>query len=464
MNALTHTPATAPQIAQLVAQQRDFFRRSGTQTLDFRLAQLRKLRQLIVEHEAELIAAIHADFGKSKYETQLTEILPLLGEINLALKKLKKWIKPTKVKTNILNFPAKSYLVPEPLGVALVIGAWNFPYNLSLIPTVGSMAAGNTTIIKPSELPAATSRIMARLINDNFEPHYLRVVEGGIPETTALLQQRYDKIFFTGSPKVGKIVNQAAAPHLTNVTLELGGKNPAIFTKDCSLPVAVKRMIWGKFLNAGQLCITTDYALVHRDIKAEFLRLAVAEIEKSNFSPENHNLVQIINERNFDRVVGLIDPEKVHYGGRYSRAERLIYPTILTDVSTEDAIMQEEIFGPLLPVLEFDTLDEAFALIQGFEKPLSAYLFSNDAHSKERFLREVPFGNGGINEAVMQNSNPDLPFGGVGNSGMGSYHGEYSFKCFSHYKAVMEKTPVIETNLKYYGYTEQKIKLFKKLM
>lgn len=450
-------------VQQLVSDQRAYFKSNATRPVEFRLAQLQKLKALLLKYEDEMHEAIFKDFGKSKYENQLTEFFPLIDEINIALKNLKKWVQHRSVKTNLLNFPAKSYLVPEPLGVTLVIGAWNFPYNLSLTPLVGSMAAGNTTILKPSELPAETSKIMAKLINENFDPNYLRVVEGAIPETTALLKQRYDKIFFTGSPMVGKIVNRAAAEHLTDVTLELGGKNPVIFHKDAAMKTGVKRMIWSKFVNSGQLCITPDYALVHKDVKDEFLELAVKEIEKANFSVQNNNFVQIINHRNFDRVVGLINPDKVYYGGTYDREDRRINPTILTDVSLDDAVMQDEIFGPILPVIEFETIDEAFEIIKGIEKPLAAYLFSDSSAVKERFLHEIPFGSGAINDCVMQVTNPNIPFGGVGNSGMGRYHGKYSFECFSHFKGVLDKPTVIETNLKYYGYSEKQLKIIKAL-
>ena len=304
---------------------------------------------------------------------------------------------------------------------------------------------------------------MAKIFNDNFDPNYLRVVEGAIPETTALLKQRYDKIFFTGSPVVGKIVNKAAAEHLTDVTLELGGKNPVIFHKDAALKTGIKRMIWSKFVNAGQLCIAPDYALVHKDVKDEFLELAVKEIEKANFSEHNNNFVQIINERNFDRVVGLINPEKVYYGGTYDREDRRITPTILDNVSLDDAVMQEEIFGPILPVITYETIEEAFEIIKSIEKPLAAYLFSDSNLIKDRFLSEIPFGSGGINDCVMQVTNPNIPFGGVGNSGMGRYHGKYSFECFSHFKGVLDKPTVIETNLKYYGYSEKQLKVIKAL-
>lgn len=444
-----------------VQNQRNYFKGNATRPLDFRVQQLKKLKQLLIDHEEEMHQAIYDDFGKSKFENQLIEFSPLIKEIDDAVKNLKKWAKHKRVKTNFFNFPAKSYLVPEPLGVSLVIGAWNLPYNLSLTPVVGSMMAGNTTILKPSELPVRTSAIMAKIINENFDPAYLHVVEGSIPETTALLKQRYDKIFFTGSPMVGKIVNKAAAEHLTNVTLELGGKNPAIITPNASLKMSVKRLIWARFINSGQFCITADYVLVHKDVKEEFLKLAVQEIEKHDFSIENHNYVQIINERNFDRVVNLINPDKVYYGGTYDREKRIIHPTILGNVSLDDAVMQEEIFGPLLTVIEYETLDEAFEIIKGFEKPLAAYLFSENKEEKRRFLNEIPFGTGAINDCVMQVSNPHLPFGGVGNSGMGRYHGEYSFECFSHFKPVLDKSTLLETNLKYYGYDEKHMKIIK---
>ncbi|MEM1320718.1 MAG: aldehyde dehydrogenase [Bacteroidota bacterium] len=463
MNAIIEKTTFEAGVEQLVDDQRSYFKSNATRPVEFRLKQLKKLKSLLLKHEDEMHEAIFNDFGKSKYENQLTEFFPLIDEINIAIKNLKKWVQHRSVKTNLLNFPAKSYLVPEPLGVTLVIGAWNFPYNLSLTPLVGSMAAGNTTILKPSELPAETSKMMAKIINDNFDPNYLRVVEGAIPETTALLKQRYDKIFFTGSPMVGKIVNRAAAEHLTNITLELGGKNPVIFHKDAAMKTGVKRMIWSKFVNSGQLCITPDYALVHKEVKEEFLQLAVQEIEKAHISLENNNFVQIINHRNFDRVVGLIDPEKVYYGGTYNREDRRINPTILNNVSLDDAVMQEEIFGPILPVIEYETIEEAFEIIKGIEKPLAAYLFSDSAAVKQRFLSEIPFGSGAINDCVMQVTNPNIPFGGVGNSGMGRYHGKYSFECFSHFKGVLDKPTVIETNLKYYGYSEKQMKVIKAL-
>ena len=463
MNTQATTESMEQEIRQLVGNQRRYFRSNATLPVEFRLEQLEKLRELLRRHEDDLYAAIDADFGKSKHHAQLTEMFPLFDELENAIKNLRKWARPRKVRTNLLNQPGKSYIVPEPLGVTLVIGAWNFPYNLSLIPVVGSMVAGNTTVLKPSELPEATSRIMAKIINENFDPNYLSVVEGGIPETTALLGQRWDKIFFTGSPQVGKVVNQAAAPHLTDVTLELGGKNPAIFAPDAAVKVGVKRLIWAKFINSGQLCLAPDYVLVHRSIKQQVLERMVHEIRKHDYSVENGNFVRLIDQRNFDRVAALIDPDIVYFGGGMDREQRVIEPTIVDGVLPDDPIMQEEIFGPIIAVLEYESLDEAFGIVRDLEKPLAGYLFSTDRETKQRFLREIPFGSGAINDAVMQNTNTRLPFGGVGHSGIGRYHGEYSFECFSHMKPVLEKSNLIELDLKYYGHSDKQMKLIGRL-
>lgn len=461
VHALANNVEDPIQVA--VDRQRAFFRSKTSLPIEYRLEQLKKLQSVLRENEQALYDAIYNDFGKSKHHTQLTELFPLFEEIELAIENLAKWAKPRKARTNLLNQPAKSYIVPEPLGNALVIGAWNFPYNLSLTPVVGSMMAGNSTILKPSELPVETSTVMAKIINENFDPGFLHVIEGAVPETTALLNQRWDKIFFTGSPQVGRIVNEAAAPHLTNVTLELGGKNPAIFAEDAPVDVGVKRLIWAKFMNSGQLCLAPDYVLVHKSIKDRVLDRMVHEIEKHDYSVERGNFVRIINERNFDRVAGLIDPDKVFYGGESDREERVIRPTIIHNVEVSDPIMQDEIFGPIIAVLEYETLDEAFEIVRELEKPLAAYLFSTDKDTKQRFLAEIPFGSGAINDAVMQVTNLNLPFGGVGNSGMGRYHGHYSFECFSNLKPVLDKSPIFESDFKYYGHSDRQMNLIRKL-
>lgn len=448
----------------LIEQQRAFFNTNKTKDTDFRIEQLQRLKTLLLSNQNRLNDAIYADFKKSPFETFTNEFGLVFLDIDEACKKLKSWSKRKRVRTNWVNFPAKSYIIPEPLGVSLVIGAWNYPYQLSFAPVIAAIAAGNTVILKPSELPSNTSRVMAELINSHFETAFFHVVEGGISETTALLEQRFDKIFFTGSPNVGRIVYQAAAKHLTPVTLELGGKSPAIFTENANLKMGVKRLIWAKFLNSGQTCIAPDYVLLPKSMKDEFLLLAKEEIEFAQYSVQNGNYIQIINDRNVQRLKQLLDPEKVYSGGKTDEEERIIEPTLLHNITFSDPIMQEEIFGPLLPVLTYDSLDEAIAEVKNREKPLSCYIFTNDSSLKNKLLSEISFGGGAVNEAIMHISNSRLPFGGVGQSGTGSYHGEAGFRTFSHYKSILEKASWFETKLKYSPYSEGKLKWIKRLM
>lgn len=449
---------------EILEKQRTFFNSNKTKDLDFRIGQLQQLKTLLLSNQNRLNEAIYEDFGKSPFETFTNEFGLVFLDIDEACSKLKKWAKRKRVRTNWVNFPAKSYIIPEPLGVSLVIGAWNYPYQLSLAPAIAAIAAGNTVILKPSELPSNTSRVLAELINHTFDPAFFQVVEGGIEETTALLEERFDKIFFTGSSNVGRIVYQAAAKNLTPVTLELGGKSPAIFTEDANLKMGIKRLIWAKFLNSGQTCIAPDYVLLPKSIKAEFLRLAKEEIEQAFYSIENGNYVRIINDRNVDRLKRLIDPKKVYFGGEVLEEERIIQPTLIQDVTFDDAIMQEEIFGPLLPILTYDSIDDAIREVKKREKPLSCYVFTTNSALKNKLLNELSFGGGAVNDAIMHISNSRLPFGGVGNSGMGSYHGEAGFRTFSHYKGILEKANWFETKLKYPPYSEGKLKWIKRLM
>jgi len=449
---------------QLITQQRNYFNTHETKGLKFRLAQLSKLDTLLKSNEKLMFEAIYKDFKKSKFDTFVSELALLYHDIKDAKRNLRKWARVKRVGTNMLNFPAKSYIIPEPLGVCLVIGAWNYPYQLTLAPVIAAMAAGNTVIIKPSELAANTSTVMAKLINDNFNPNYLKVVEGGIPETTELLNQKFDKIFFTGSMQVGKIVYQAAAKNLTPVTLELGGKSPAFITEDCNLKMTVKRLVWAKFLNAGQTCIAPDYVLVQKSIEEKFLELLKSEIEKEQFSIANGNYTQIINDRNVKRLSGMISKEKVCYGGLVNTSERTIQPTILQDITFEDNVMQEEIFGPILPVISYKNLDDAIQQVNDHPKPLACYVFTNNKAQKNKILKEISFGGGAVNDGVMHIANSKLPFGGVGNSGMGSYHGEAGFKAFTHYKSILEKSNLIELSLKYYPHTDGKLKWIKRFL
>ena len=450
--------------SDLLANQRQYFKAQHTKTLAARKSALQRFKQLLLENEAKIYAAVHADFQKSEHEAFLTEWAILIKDIDEALGALPKWMKAQKVRTNLVNLPGKSYLVPEPLGICLVIGAWNYPIQLSFAPAIAALAAGNTVILKPSELAANSAQCMAEIVEQYFDPQLFTVVLGGVAETTALLSERFDKIFFTGSPAVGRIVYQAAAKHLTPVTLELGGKSPAILTPSADLPTAIKRLVWAKFLNAGQTCIAPDYVFVHESIYHECLGLLQQEIENNQYAVANKNYVQIINERNLARLEQLLDKDKIAFGGQIDREKRTISPTLLKDVSFDDAIMQEEIFGPILPLISYTQFDTVLGYIQDHEKPLSAYLFSNDKAEQAAWLGQLSFGGGCINDAIMHITNPNLPFGGVGQSGNGSYHGKAGFDTFSHRKSVFEKPRLFEVPLKYPPYTTTKMSWIKRLL
>jgi aldehyde dehydrogenase (NAD+) len=449
---------------QVIRQQRDFFNTNQTRRIDFRIQQLKKLKSVLRSHESALIDAIYKDFRKSKFEALTNELALVYMAIDESIRNLPRWAKQRKVKTNLINFPAKSYLIPEPLGVCLVIGAWNYPYQLTLIPLVNAIAAGNTVVLKPSEIASCTSAALSKMIHENFPPGYLIVTEGGVGETTELLNQKFDKIFFTGSTTVGKIVYQAAAKNLTPVTLEMGGKSPVIVTVKCKLQVAARRIVWGKFLNAGQSCICPDYVLADEKIKDELLHHLKNYIDQFEYSFENDNYVQIINDRNFNRLIALIDKSKLFYGGESDPQTRFIAPTILTGITMEDDVMKGEIFGPILPVLSYRDLDEAVQIIKSGSKPLACYIFTDDREIRDILLSELSFGGGAVNDTMMQLSNSHLPFGGVGESGLGGYHGETGFNTFSHLKSIIEKKWRFETNLKYSPYTARKLSWLKRLL
>lgn len=448
----------------ILSDQRNLFNSQKTKNLKFRKMYLEKLKEVLLKNDELLYDSIYKDFGKSKFDTFTTEISFVLKDIDYFLKNLNSLAKPKKVRTNLANQLGSSKIYPEPLGCTLVIGAWNYPYQLSLSPVVAALAAGNTCILKPSEIAENTMKAMAKIINENFPKDYFYVAEGGIEETTEILKLKFDKIFFTGSPKVGQIIYEAAAKHLTPVTLELGGKSPAIVTSSANFEVAAKRIVWGKFLNAGQTCVAPDYILVDEKVKDSFLDSLQSYIQKFNYHSDSENYTQIINQRNFDRLVNLIDQEKVYFGGKTDAAKRYIEPTIMHDVTWNDKVMQEEIFGPILPVLTFKNFNEALLQIAAYEKPLSAYLFSDNSEEKEEFTTKISFGGGCINDVVMHLSNDYLPFGGVGNSGIGNYHGKYGFDAFSHQKAVLDRATWGEPDLKYPPYNDKKLNWIKKLL
>ena len=444
--------------------QKEFFNSQGTKEIAFRQENLLKLKNILKVNEHLLFEAIYKDFRKSEFDTFVNELNLIYLEIDYFLKNLHRFTKPKKVTTGIALLPGKSYIYREPLGCTLIIGAWNYPYSLTLIPLVSSMAAGNTSMIKPSELPANTMHVMARLINENFPSSYLYVVEGGVPETTEILQFPFDKIFFTGSPRVGRIVYEAAAKNLTPVTLELGGKSPAIVTDSADLEIAAKRIVWGKFLNAGQTCVAPDYLWVEESIKPQLMELLKQKLDAFGYEDGAEHYVSIINKRNLDRVLRLIDPSKVYYGGTHDENTLYIQPTLLDNITWNDPVMQEEIFGPVLPILSFTDFNETLHEILKREKPLAAYLFTRNELQKKKFLKTLSFGGGCINDTVMHLTGDSLPFGGIGNSGMGSYHGEFSFITFSHQKSILDKSNWGEPNFKYPPYSKEKLKWIKRFM
>ena len=448
----------------ILQQQKEFYLTHKTKDVDFRIDQLKKFRKLIQQNQDKLYHAIQQDFGKSKFETFVTEISFVLNDLDYYIKNVKKLAKPRSVSTNMVNLPGSSKIHYEPLGNVLVIGAWNYPYQLSLSPAIAAIAAGNTCIIKPSEVAEHTAEVMATLINNHFDPKLLCVVQGGINETTELLNLKFDKIFFTGSTRVGKIVYEAAAKNLTPVTLELGGKSPAIVTKNTNFETAAKRIVWGKYINAGQTCVAPDYILVDQSVQQKFLEYLRQFIKKFNYSPGSEQYTRIINRKNFDRLQQLIAPENVFYGGDSDAEKLFIEPTVLHNINWDDAVMKEEIFGPILPVLSYQYYREALLDVLNREKPLAAYLFSNSAEEQSLFTEQLSFGGGCINDVLMHLGNPHLPFGGVGNSGIGNYHGKFGFETFSHQKAVMKRAMWGEPDLKYAPYTEKKMNWIKKLM
>lgn len=452
------------EIESILLKQRVFFSTQQTKSLSFRKMYLEKLKSLIISNETLLYEAIYKDFRKSKFDTYTTEISFILKDIDYYLKNLKALAKPKKVSTNMVNQLGSSKIYSDPLGCTLVIGAWNYPYQLSLSPMIAAIAAGNCCILKPSEIAENTMKAMSQIINENFPSEYLYVYEGGIDETTELLRLKFDKIFFTGSTKVGKIIYKAAAEHLTPVVLELGGKSPAIVTQHANLEIAAKRIVWGKFLNAGQTCVAPDYLLVEESVQEQFLEMLRKYIKEFQYSPDSDQYTQIINQRNFQRLTKLIDQKKIYFGGNFDEENRFIEPTILNNVDWKDEIMQEEIFGPLLPVISFKNYNSALKAILELEKPLAAYLFTNNTEEKEHFTQKISFGGGCINDTVMHLSNDHLPFGGVGTSGIGNYHGKFGFEAFSHQKSVLEKTTWGEPNIKYPPYSEKKLSWIKKLL
>lgn len=428
-----------------------FFNTHKTKNLKFRKQQLKLLSKNIKNHENELLDALYKDLGKSKVEAYATEIGMLLKSIKLMRKELKNWSKTKQTDTPLYLFPTKSYIKKEPYGTVLIIGPFNYPVQLVFEPLIGAIAAGNTAIVKPSELTPHVAIVIRDIIEDTFDETYVSVVEGGIEETQTLLSLPFDYIFFTESEKVGKIVYEAAARKLIPVTLELGGKSPVIVDDTANIKVASERISFGKFTNAGQTCVAPDYILVQRKVKNDLikaLKKTITEFYGENIE-KSPDFGRIVNQKHFNRLNDLIQIHKdnVVFGGNSSKEDLYIEPTLLDNITNDNKIMKEEIFGPILPIITYDNFDEVLEIIQSKSKPLSLYLFSEDENMTHRVLEELSFGGGAINDTLMHLANPNLPFGGVGSSGIGQYHGKYSFDTFSHMKSYTFKSTRLESSL-----------------
>jgi aldehyde dehydrogenase (NAD+) len=464
MNARVDSETIAA-IPEVVSALRQTFNSERTRSAEWRIAQLDGIQRFLSERAAEIEAALKADLGKSHLEAYLTETNFTAGEIRHAKRHLSRWMAPQRVPAAMVVEPASARIYKDPLGVVLIIAPWNYPLQLLLGPLVAAVAAGNCAVLKPSEVSAHTSAMIARWLPEYVDRDCIRVVEGGVPETTALLDQRFDHIFYTGNGTVARIVMAAAVKHLTPVTLELGGKSPCIVDETADLAVAARRICWAKFTNAGQTCVAPDYILVKRSVHDALVAKLGATLRDffGEDAQKSGDYGRIISPRHHHRLVKLMEGATVAHGGRHDAADRYIEPTILTDVSPDAPIMQEEIFGPLLPVLAVDDIETAIRFINGRDKPLALYVFSSDKDTQEAVLTRTSSGGAVVNHAVVHLACPSLPFGGVGESGMGAYHGQHGFDLFTHHKSVLKKPNMIDPPLLYPPYDRKKIKWIKRL-
>lgn len=453
------------KLESLAQNLRDHILNHGHIEVKVRKQKLESLKKVIARSESQIMSALNEDLGKSSFEAYATEIGFIIEEISHTVKYMEEWSKVRKVKTPMTLFPGKSYIHAEPYGVVMIISPWNYPFQLALSPFIGAIAAGNRVVIKPSEFAPQTSAMIKKIITEVFNETEVVVVEGGLEETQILLKQQFDYIFFTGSTAVGKIMMKAAAEYLTPVTLELGGKSPCIIEESANLDIAAKRIAWGKFLNAGQTCVAPDYVLVPKRLQNEFiekLRTHLFSFYGTDIKA-SIDYPRIVNNRHFDRLSELIVKEKIALGGESNREENFFAPTVLKDVEWSDKVMEEEIFGPILPLIPYESLDEVIKKILSYPKPLAFYVFSENTAKQKDIISRVPFGGGCINDTVVHLANPNLPFGGVGTSGIGSYHGQKSFDTFTHYKSLYQQGSLVDIPLRYPPYNEKKlswIKLF----
>ncbi len=437
-------------IDKLLEQQRAFYASQQTKSLKFRVEQLKKFNQAIDKYEQKIADALKADLNKSFQEAYLTEISIVKQEISNHIKNIKRWAKPKRVPTPLHLIPSSGKIIFEPLGVSLIVAPWNYPFQLLMNPLVGSISAGNCAMLKPSPYTPNTAMVMEEMINETFNPSYISLVQGGRKTNTALFEKRFDIIFFTGSPNVGKVVMRAAAENLTPVILELGGKSPCIVDKEANIEIAAKRIAWGKTINAGQTCIAPDYVLVHSSVKEQLIKQIGKSIEKMFGSDPQKSMFypRIVNEQAHERLTGYLKDANIRFGGHTNKSDRYISPTIIDDVNANDPVMQDEIFGPILPIISFDSIDETIEFVNSREKPLAFYYFGKSARAKN-VLHKTTSGGACINDTLMHITNHHLPFGGVGNSGLGKYHGKTSFQAFSNQRSTVSTPTWIDIPFKY---------------
>jgi len=455
------------EIKELVNKQKDYFQKGNQLDINFRKQNLIKLKKIIKDNEQAIIIAVKKDLNKSEFESYLSEISMVYEEINMHLKNIKKWSKRKRVKSSFMFFPSKNYIEKEPYGTVLVIGPFNYPFQLVILPLVGAIASGNTAIIKPSEHAINTSELIEKIINENFDEEYVRVVGSnqGKECVEELLEQDFDYIFFTGSIRVGKIIMEKASKKLIPVTLELGGKSPCIIDKDANLDKAAKRIVWGKLLNAGQTCVAPDYLFIQNEVKEEFLKLVVKEfkLQYGEVIKESKDYPRIISKREINRLSGYLKDGNIYHGGDYDEETLYFEPTILTDVKEDANILKEEIFGPIFPVLTFNHLEEAIEYVNKKDKPLALYYFSENQSNIEKVIQKTSSGGVTINDTILHVGTSTLPFGGVGTSGMGSYHGKKSFDTFTHEKSIVKRGTYIEFSFRFAPF-KNKINLLRKIM
>ncbi len=451
-------------IETIVQRQHDYYSKGETRKLEFRIEALKKLQQALRDREKEIFDALKKDLGKQPFESYMTEIGLVLDEIGFHIKHLPKWIKDKRVPTPVAHFHARSFVSPEPYGSVLIMSPWNYPVLLSLAPLIGAISAGNCAVLKPSAYTPATSQLITDILADLFPQEYISVVQGGRNENQSLLKQKFDYIFFTGSVAVGKVVMEAASKHLIPVTLELGGKSPAIVDTSADLELAAKRIAFGKTLNSGQTCVAPDYVLIEESLQDAFLEHFQIALEEFFPDGDYSEMAHIATDRQYQRMKTLLEGQKVAIGGKFNDEERKLLPTVLIDVDPESAVMQDEIFGPILPVLTWKTLDEAINFVRERPKPLALYLFTNQPDVEKKVLDNCSFGGGCINDTVVQLATTHMGFGGVGTSGMGSYNGKLSFDTFTHYRSMVKKSTWLDLPFRYFPANERKFNLVRRFL